>query len=71
MEIVLPIVFGAMIGVIGTMLFLPKMADGKFHIIKTDDPNYASSGIEFYKGAEQLLKQKIIILRVQPHQTHE
>lgn len=68
MEIVLAIVFGAMIGVIGTMLFLPKIADGNLYVAKTSDPEYAAAGIEFHKGANELINQKVVILRVTTHE---
>lgn len=67
MELALAIVFGALIGVLGTMIFLPNIADGALHVMKTNDLEYAAGGIEFYKGANQLMNQKVVILRVTTH----
>ena len=67
METLLTIMLGIMIGVIITMIFLPRIADGVLYVANTSDPNYAAAGVEFHKGANEILKQRIVILRVHTH----
>lgn len=57
---------GVIIGSIITIIFSYKKPYGRIVLDKTD-PYFATAGIEFYIGANEIAKLKCVVLEVDSH----
>lgn len=68
MEYILILLIGVIIGSIATKLYLSKLkADGRI-VINKSDPEFATAGIEFYKGANDISEMKRVTLEIYSQQ---
>ena len=63
METLFAILFGVLIGMLVMHVLTTRIADGDLYI-NTSDPEYAACGLDFRKGANELSRQRVVILKV-------
>ena len=63
METIGAIIFGVLIGMLIMNVLMVRVADGDLYI-NMSDPDYAACGVDFRKGANDLSRKKIAVLKV-------
>ena len=57
------LVFGFLVGVVVTSFIHVNSTDGDLYI-NTADPDYAACGFQFKKGADEIAKRRVVVIKV-------
>ena len=57
------LMFGFLVGVIVTSFIHINSTDGDLYI-NASDPDYAACGFQFNKGADEIVRKRVVVIRV-------